>query len=76
MILSRRNGNLYFFESEGLKSLFLISLLIKEVKISGGGSMISYEGLEESLKEKGIGKTELSTQLGLSTGTIAKRDSS
>lgn len=38
--------------------------------------MISYEGLEKPLKEKGIGKTELSTQLGLSTGTIAKRDSS
>ncbi len=38
--------------------------------------MISYEGLEKPLKEKGIRKTELSTQLGLSTGTIAKRDSS
>ena len=34
--------------------------------------MISYEGLEKSLKEKGIGKTELSTQLGLSTRTVAK----
>ena len=34
--------------------------------------MISYEGLERSLKDKGIGKTELSTQLGLSTRTIAK----
>ena len=34
--------------------------------------MISYEGLENALKEKGIGKTELSKQLGLSTRTIAK----
>lgn len=34
--------------------------------------MISYEGLENVLKEKGIGKTELSKQLGLSTRTIAK----
>lgn len=34
--------------------------------------MISYEGLEKSLKTKGIGKTELSTQLGMSTRTIAK----
>lgn len=34
--------------------------------------MISYEGLENALKEKGIGKTELSTELGLSTRTIAK----
>ena len=34
--------------------------------------MISYEGLEEALKEKGIGKTELSTELGLSTRTVAK----
>ena len=34
--------------------------------------MISYEGLEKALKEKGIGKTELSTELGLSTRTVAK----
>ncbi len=34
--------------------------------------MISYEGLEKALKEKGIRKTELSTELGLSTRTIAK----
>ncbi|MBR3575385.1 MAG: Fic family protein [Lachnospiraceae bacterium] len=34
--------------------------------------MISYEGLEKKLKEKGIGKTELSTELGLSTRTVAK----
>ncbi len=34
--------------------------------------MISYEGLEKALKEKGIGKTELSAKLGLSTRTIAK----
>ena len=34
--------------------------------------MISYEGLEKTLKEKGIGKTELSTELGLSTRTVAK----
>ena len=34
--------------------------------------MISYEGLEKALKEKGIGKTELSRELGLSTRTIAK----
>ncbi len=34
--------------------------------------MISYKGLENALKEKGIGKTELSKQLGLSTRTVAK----
>ncbi len=34
--------------------------------------MITYEGLEKALKEKGIGKTELSEHLGLSTRTIAK----
>ena len=34
--------------------------------------MFSYEGLEKKLKEKGIGKTELSTELGLSTRTVAK----
>ncbi len=34
--------------------------------------MISYEGLEKTLKEKGIGKTALSVQLGLSSRTIAK----
>ena len=34
--------------------------------------MISYDILEKPLKDKGIGKTELSTQLGLSTRTIAK----
>ena len=34
--------------------------------------MISYEGLERALKEKGIGKTALSTELGLSSRTIAK----
>lgn len=34
--------------------------------------MISYAGLEKLLKEKNIGKTELSTQLGLSTRTVAK----
>ncbi len=34
--------------------------------------MISYEGLEKALKEKGIGKTELSIELGLSTRTVAK----
>ncbi len=34
--------------------------------------MISYEGLENILKTKGIGKTELSKQLGLSTRTVAK----
>ena len=34
--------------------------------------MISYEGLEKALKEKGIGRTELSTELGLSTRTVAK----
>ena len=34
--------------------------------------MISYEGLEKALKEKGIGKTDLSLQLGISTRTIAK----
>ena len=34
--------------------------------------MISYEILEKTLKDRGIGKTELSTQLGLSSRTIAK----
>lgn len=34
--------------------------------------MISYEGLENALKAKGVGRTELSKQLGLSTRTIAK----
>ena len=34
--------------------------------------MISYDGLEKALKEKGVGKTELSTELGISTRTIAK----
>ena len=34
--------------------------------------MISYDVLEKALKDKGIGKTELSTQLGISTRTIAK----
>lgn len=34
--------------------------------------MISYEGLEKALKEKGIGRTELVTKLGLSSRTIAK----
>ena len=34
--------------------------------------MISYEDLEKLLKEKGIGKTELSTAVGLSTRTVAK----
>ncbi|MBP5555555.1 MAG: Fic family protein [Lachnospiraceae bacterium] len=34
--------------------------------------MISYEGLEKTLKEKGIGKTDLTLRLGFSTRTIAK----
>lgn len=34
--------------------------------------MISYEGLEIALKEKGIGKTDLTLRLGISTRTIAK----
>ena len=34
--------------------------------------MILYDGLEKSLKEKGIGKTELSKELGISSRTIAK----
>ena len=34
--------------------------------------MISYEGLEKTLKKKHIGKTELSTELGISTRTVAK----
>lgn len=34
--------------------------------------MISYEGLEKALKEKGIGKTELGLEAGLSTRTVAK----
>lgn len=33
---------------------------------------VSYSGLEKILKEKGIGKTELSVALGLSTRTVAK----
>ena len=34
--------------------------------------MISYEGLEKALREKGIGKTALSSELGLSTRTVTK----
>ena len=34
--------------------------------------MISYIGLEKLLKERGMGKTELSTEVGLSTRTVAK----
>ena len=34
--------------------------------------MILYEGLENALKEKGIGKTDLTLRLGISTRTIAK----
>lgn len=34
--------------------------------------MISYENLERILKEKNIGKTDLCTELGLSTRTVAK----
>lgn len=34
--------------------------------------MFCYNGLEKILKEKGIGKTELSLELGLSTRTVAK----
>ena len=34
--------------------------------------MILYDALERILKEKGIGKTELSLKLGISSRTIAK----
>ena len=34
--------------------------------------MLSYEGLEKELKEKKIGKTDLTKKLGLSTRTVAK----
>lgn len=34
--------------------------------------MICYDGLEKLLEERGIGKTELSTELGFSTRTVAK----
>ena len=34
--------------------------------------MISYEGLIRTLKERGIGKTDLSAEVGLSTRTVAK----
>ena len=34
--------------------------------------MFSYEGLEKALKEKGVGKSELSEKLGLSSRTVAK----
>lgn len=34
--------------------------------------MVSYEELEKALKEKGIGKSELSEKLGLSSRTVAK----
>ena len=34
--------------------------------------MVSYQGMERILKERGIGKTELSEELGLSTRTVAK----
>ena len=38
--------------------------------------MISYEGLEKALKEKGIGKTELSTELGPAPGFNYERETS
>ena len=34
--------------------------------------MISYEGLEKALKEKGIVKSDLTVKLGISSRTIAK----
>jgi Fic family protein len=34
--------------------------------------VISYDGLEKALKDKHIGKTELATELGLSSRTVAK----
>ena len=34
--------------------------------------MISYDGLNNILKEKGIGKSELGAKTGLSSRTIAK----
>ena len=34
--------------------------------------MVSYEGLIKAMKEKGVGKTDLSRDLGLSTRTVAK----
>ena len=34
--------------------------------------MVSFEGLERALSEKGIGRTELTTKLGLSSRTVAK----
>ncbi len=34
--------------------------------------MFSYDGLEKVLKERGIGKSELSEVLGFSSRTIAK----
>ena len=34
--------------------------------------MISYEALIRAMKEKGVGKTELSRELGLSSRTVAK----
>ena len=40
--------------------------------MGGEADMISYDGLEKALKEKGIGKTRLSRELGFSTRTIAK----
>ena len=34
--------------------------------------MISYEGLEKALRKQGVGKTDLSKELGLSSRTVAK----
>lgn len=34
--------------------------------------MINYSGLEEKLKEKGIRKSDLTRELGISSRTIAK----
>ena len=39
--------------------------------MGGDEELISYIGLEKILKERGLGKTELSTEVGLSTRTVA-----
>ena len=38
----------------------------------GGGRMIAYDGLYEPLRRKGITKTDLTTEIGISSRTTAK----
>lgn len=69
----QKSFNLYFLSLKTRESLLLTirsDIICKDkwrcIKV------VSYIGLETLLKEKGIGKTELSSKLGLSTRTVAK----